>query len=298
MDTCALVVNPSKDGAEALAKAFRARCADDGVEPLILETSAEDPGGGMAREALARRAELVVVGGGDGTVRAAAGELAGTGTPLGIVPLGTGNLLCRNLGIGLDDPDAALETAFAGTGRSIDVAWARVDDGDELAFVVMAGMGLDAAIMANTDEGLKAKVGWLAYVVSAARTIVGDSSRMRVDVEGRRVLERRQRGVMVGNCGQIQGDVEVFPGAVPDDGILDVLAVAPRGLLGWLRVAGSLLGRVRRRSTDLGHFTGTALRISAEQPHDVQFDGDHFGTGRTLSARVDPGALTVRVPRP
>lgn len=297
MDTYALVVNPSKDGADALAEAFSARCADAGVEPLVLETSAEDPGGGMSRDALARGADLVIVGGGDGTVRAAAEELAGTGTPLGIVPLGTGNLLCRNLGIPIDDPDAALEAAFAGNGRPIDVAWARVEDGDELAFVVMAGMGLDAAIMANTDEGLKAKAGWLAYVASAAQSIVGESYRMRVDVEGQRVFERRQRGVMVGNCGRIQGDVEVFPGATPDDGILDVLAVAPQGLLGWLRVTGSLLSRVRHRTPDLGHFSGTDLLVSADKPHDVQFDGDHFGTGRTLSVRVDAGALTVRVPK-
>lgn len=297
MDRCALIVNPSKEGAAALSEAFRSRCARAGMEPMVFETTVEDPGGGMAREALAGGARLVVVGGGDGTVRAAAGVLAGTGTPLAVVPLGTGNLLCRNLGIPIDDQDAALAAAFGSRERSIDVAWASLDGGDERAFVVMAGIGLDATIMANTDDDLKAKAGWLAYVASAARTLVGDSYRIRVDVDGERVADRRQRGVMVGNCGSIQGNVEVFPGAAVDDGILDVLAVAPRGVFGWARVAGSLLSRLRRRAPrDLGRFTGRAVRAAASRPHDVQLDGDHLGAARVLAVRIEDRALTVRVP--
>ena len=297
MERCALIVNPSKAGAEPLTADFRSRCEAEGYEPLVLETTVEDPGGGMAREALERGAGLVVVGGGDGTVRAAAGELAGSGVPLAVVPLGTGNLLCRNLGIPVDDPGTALDAAFGTATRDVDVAWARVDDGDELAFAVMAGMGLDATIMANTNDDLKAKAGWFAYIVAAAQTIVGDSYLIKVYVDGKLKLQRRQRGVMIGNCGKIQGDVEVFPGATVDDGILDVLAVAPSGVVGWFRVASSLLSRWRRHTPpDLGHYTGKAIHVAASRPHDIQIDGDHLGTGRTLAVRVDPRALTVRIP--
>lgn len=294
----ALIVNPIKQGAEEVRALFEAHCAERGAEPVVLETSAGDPGGGMAREALAGGADSVVVAGGDGTVRAVAGELAGTGIPLGVVPLGTGNLLARNLGIPVNAHEDAFAAALSGQERLIDVAWAAADDDEELAFVVMAGMGLNATVMANTSDDLKAKAGWLAYVVSAGQSIVGDSYRMRVDVDGRLAVERRQRGVMVGNCGRIQGNVEVFPGAQPDDGILDVLAVAPQGLLGWFRVAGTLLSRFRRHSPpDLGHFRGTRVRIEASRPHDIQLDGDHLGEGKVLSIRVDSDALRVRVPR-
>jgi diacylglycerol kinase family enzyme len=297
VERCALIVNPSKAGAEQTAQDFRARCSERSWEPVVLESTVEDPGGGMAREALERGAGLVVVAGGDGTVRAVAGELAGTGTPIAVVPLGTGNLLCRNLGIPVDDREAAFRTAFGTTERRIDVAWAAPDDGEEMAFVVMAGMGLDATIMANTNDDLKARTGWFAYVASAAQTVVGDSYVIRVDVDGRLAMQRRQRGVMVGNCGRIQGDVEVFPGASVDDGILDVLAVAPRGVVGWFRVAGTLLSRWRRHSPpDLGHFTGRKVRVAAQRPHDIQLDGDHLGAARSLTVRVDPLALTVRVP--
>ncbi|GAB4100002.1 diacylglycerol/lipid kinase family protein [Sinomonas halotolerans] len=295
MKSCALVVNPSKARAEEIAEAFRGRCAEVGAEPIVLRTTVEDPGGGMAHEALERGVDLVVVAGGDGTVRAAAGELTGTEVPLGVVPLGTGNLLARNLGLPIDDTAAALDIVFGAAERRIDVAWARIDGGEEKAFVVMAGMGLDATIMANTDDDLKAKAGWFAYIASAAKTVVGESWRMRVDVDGKPAIERRQRGVMVGNCGKIQGDVEVFPGAKIDDGILDVLAVAPKGVVGWLRVATALLSRVRRHSPpDLGHFTGRMVRIAAVRPHDVQLDGDHLGEGSTMTFRVDDKALLVR----
>ncbi|GAB3282327.1 diacylglycerol kinase family protein [Sinomonas notoginsengisoli] len=298
MDRRALIVNPVKEGADALVDAFRKRCADDGAEATVLETTAQDPGPGMAVEALDGGAELIVVGGGDGTVRAVSGVLAGAEIPLGLVPLGTGNLFARNLSLPIDDPEAALGVALEGRDRRIDLAWARVDDGDELAFVVMAGLGLDATMMANADSGLKAKAGWLAYVASAAQSIAGDSIRIRVDIDGRFALDRRQRGVMIGNCGRIQGDIEVFPGARVDDGILNVLAVAPRGLPGWFRVAAALLLRFRRHSQpDLGHLTGRAVRVAAAHPDDIQLDGDHLGRGSVLDVRVDPGALTVRVPR-
>jgi diacylglycerol kinase family enzyme len=294
----ALIINPVKQGAQGIAESFRRRGAERGAEPLVLETTAEDPGAGMAREALERGASAVVVAGGDGTVRAAAGELAGSGIPLGVVPLGTGNLLARNLGLPIDAPESALDAALGRAERRIDLAWARMDDGDELAFVVMAGLGLDATVMANTNDDLKAKAGWFAYVVSAAQNIVGESHRIRVEVDGQLAMERRQRGVMIGNCGRIQGNVEVFPGAKVDDGILNVLAVAPSGVRGWFRVVGALLSRFRRHSPpDLQHFTGTDIRLAASHPHDVQLDGDHLGTGQLLAIRVDPGALTVRVPQ-
>lgn len=294
----ALIINPVKQGAQGIAESFRRRCAGRGAEPLVLETTAEDPGAGMAREALERGASAVVVAGGDGTVRAAAGELAGSGIPLGVVPLGTGNLLARNLGLPIDAPESALDAALGGAERRIDLAWARMDGGAELAFVVMAGLGLDATVMANTNDDLKAKAGWFAYVVSAAQNVVGESHRIRVEVDGQLAMERRQRGVMIGNCGRIQGNVEVFPGAKVDDGILNVLAVAPSGVRGWFRVVGALLSRFRRHSPpDLQHFTGTDIRLAAGHPHDVQLDGDHLGTGQLLAIRVDPGALTVRVPQ-
>src|SRR5699024_2373717 len=114
-------------------------------DPLILETTEDDPGRGPAEEAVAAGVDVVIAGGGDGTVRAVADALVGTDVALGILPLGTGNLLARNLDVVLDRPEWALRTALTGTSALIDTGTLRVDpDGEATTFLVMAGIGFDA----------------------------------------------------------------------------------------------------------------------------------------------------------
>ena len=100
---------------EVLRRGFQGRVLpalrDQGwAEPLWLETTAEDTGVGQAREALKAGVDVVIAAGGDGTVRCVAEVLAGTGTPMGLVPLGTGNLLARNVGVDITDPVGARVT--------------------------------------------------------------------------------------------------------------------------------------------------------------------------------------------
>ncbi len=108
----------------------------------------------------------MLVCGGDGTVREVCAELAGTGIPVGIVPAGTGNLLARNLDIPLY-LRAAIDVALNGQDRAIDLVAVSGDGIEDTHFLVMAGMGFDAAIMEGVNEDIKKKVGWLAYVLSA-----------------------------------------------------------------------------------------------------------------------------------
>src|SRR5699024_8941269 len=110
--------------------------------------------------------------GGDGTVRAVAEHLADSeaDADLGIVPLGTGNLLARNLGVPIDDIDAAVERAVAGESRRIDIGWAEADEW-RYAFAVMAGFGIDAHMITETDDDLKDRAGWVAYVESLGRAV-------------------------------------------------------------------------------------------------------------------------------
>ena len=128
------------------------------------------------RLSLRTRLRAHVVRGGDGTVRAVAEYLAETkaAAELGIVPLGTGNLLARNLGIAHNDLSAAFERAIAGEPQRIDLGWAAVElDGrvERHAFAVMAGFGIDAHMITETNDDLKEKAGWLAYVESLGRAV-------------------------------------------------------------------------------------------------------------------------------
>ncbi|MDN3936242.1 diacylglycerol kinase family protein [Arthrobacter sp. YD4] len=293
----AVVINPMKSSGEDFKTAFYDLCESEGwAEPLWLETTAADTGLGQAREALEAGVDVVIAAGGDGTVRCVAEVLAGTGTPMGLVPMGTGNLLARNIGVDITDPVAASRDVLAGSDIKVDVVKARLDHGgDEQLFLVMAGLGYDAAIMANTVDELKDRVGWLAYVEAGIRHLPGKPVRARISVDGQQPVRRRIRSVMVGNCGKITGGIEVFPDAKIDDGILDVLILAPQGRLGWFSVLAGMFGRKNNKNKAVEYFVGKTAEISLEQEQEFQLDGDHIGKAKHLSVAVEHEALTIRM---
>ncbi len=294
----ALIINPIKVTTVDVQRAVQRISAEDGwEEPLVIETTADDPGHGQAREALDAGVDLVIAAGGDGTVRCVAEELAGTGTLMALVPLGTGNLLARNLDIAVDDPDAAVEAAFRGTERTIDVVHVTVDRAqDAHVFLVMAGIGYDAAIMSDTRDDLKDKVGWLAYVDAGIRNLPGRPARTTISVDGGRSFERRLRSVMGGNCGKIMGGLEIFPGAKIDDGLMDLMTLAPRGKLGWLAVAGKLFTRGKGKDPSLEYFQCRTAEVTLHEPLEVQLDGDPLGKATHMAFEVKPDSLRLRMP--
>src|SRR6185437_9499173 len=160
---------------------------------------------------------------------------------------GTGNLLARNLHLTLDDVEHALDTAFDGTERAIDVGVAELragrdatghDGTERRAFLVMAGLGMDAQMIAATDEDLKAKAGWLAYVHAIGRVLRDQNElRLRYQLDGGRVHALHAHTVMIGNCGSLQADILLLPDAAVDDGILDIVILRPESVIGWLRIA-------------------------------------------------------------
>jgi len=292
-----VIINPMKSPGAEFKAAFHRLCETQGwAEPLWLETTAEDTGLGQAREALEAGVDVVIAAGGDGTVRCVAEVLAGTGTPMGLVPLGTGNLLARNVGVDITDPVAASHDILNGSDILVDVVKASLDhNGDEQLFLVMAGLGYDAAIMANTVDQLKDRVGWLAYVEAGIRNLPGKPVRAKISIDGQRPVRRRIRSVMVGNCGKITGGVEVFPDARTDDGILDVLVLAPAGRLGWFSVLAGMFGPKNSKNKSVEYFVGKSAEITLEHEQEFQLDGDHIGKAKHLSVAVQHRALTIRM---
>lgn len=266
------------------------------ASPLWLTTTVEDPGGGQTRIALDASADVVLACGGDGTVRHVARVLAGSGIPLGLLPTGTANLLARNLALPLNDPVKATRIALSGTNRAIDVGRVLIDDRDEeQVFLVMAGMGFDAAIMAGAPHGLKARLGPLAYFVAGARALMAPRAPITLAVDGRPELPRQVRTVVVGNCGKLLAGLRLLPAAKVDDGLLDVVAIGPKSIRGWLAVTARVLGRRRHGHRIVQHWQGRTIILSAEAPQQAQLDGDPVGEVRAMRMRVDPGVLLVRV---
>lgn len=302
-----VVINPTKFADLPMIRERIARvCLANGWgDPLFYETTVADPGRGQAVQAVKDGASVVCSLGGDGTVRHVASGLVGTETPLGILPAGTGNLLARNLDLPVDAFDAAVTVALTGRNRRMDVGELVVGETDREGnpvgeteshfFLVMSGIGVDAAIMAGTNENLKNKVGWPAYMVSGVKSLVSPEFRTTIKLDSDPEFRRRARGVMVGNCGRLLGGLVLMPNARVDDNRLDVVIASPRGVVGWVPVATRVLTRQRKGHPTLDHHTCQEVRVRVDRPLPVQVDGDVVGEAAEVNAIVRPGVLSVRV---
>ena len=291
MSRAGVVVNPTKlADYEAFRTAVRRAMDEHGWdEPLWLETTPEDPGRGQAEAAVSAGVDVVLACGGDGTVTSCAEGVAGTGVPLAIIPMGTGNLLARNIGLPTD-LDEALAVALSGAQQPIDAG--RVNG---TLFVVMAGLGLDARMLSGTSDPLKKRLGL------ARLRAVGGAPPGRPADEGhhqrRRRPARRMRAtaVIVGNVGRLQGGLPLLPDARPDDGLLDAVVLSAGGLAGWLEVAAGILlrrpadGRIYRV-----RFAELQVTLDHEQPWEL--DGEVMGSARRLTVVAQPGAVLLRMP--
>ncbi len=290
----AVVVNPTKVAdLEEEHRAISGYLAAAGwAPPLFFTTRLDELGVGHAREAAEQGVDVVFACGGDGTISSVLSGLAGTGVPLAILPAGTGNLLARNLNLP-PDRDACLRIGLAGSDRKIDVG--RIDEAHR--FAVMAGMGLDAAMIADAPPRLKARIGWPAYAVSGAKHIFDRRAHVTITVDDEDPVELRARGVVIGNVGKLQAGMLLMPEARPDDGVLDVAVLVPQGLRHWLLLA---LHVIRRRPASRGarieHFRGRRIHIECDRIWPREIDGDLLEPGREMTIVVEPRALIVRIP--
>lgn len=285
-------------------------------------TSLEDSGRSAARAAILGEPSVVIVAGGDGTVRAVAESLhgdespaEGRTTPIALLPSGTGNLLARNLRLPLGDVERSIRTAFTGTLRHIDIAVADLEDEHggrrRGMFLVMAGIGLDAEMAENTSAVAKQRLGWLAYVSPIARSIIANRQfHLHYRVDGGHTRSTRAHTVIVGNCGTLAGNMLLLPDAVVDDGLLDVVMFRPRNGFGWARVGARLTlqglfrrsrltKRLRRLAPELralAYAQAARFDVHFDTAHGIELDGDSAGTVVRARITVRAGALAIRLP--
>lgn len=310
----AVVLNPTKF---ADAERFRRQVREvvetlEGAEVEFYETTMEDPGRGQARRAQQDGADLVVAAGGDGTVRLVASVLAGTDTRMGIIPAGTGNLLARNLDIPLEDPSAAMTAAMAGYDRRIDVGWLRTGGSvseaaasAEQIFLVIAGFGADAEMIGHTDDTMKKRLGWVAYVFGGVRTILGRSVDVVLDFPDGTRRAHKARTVLLGNVGRLPGGFVLMPDATADNGRLEIVVAGWKGAAGFSQVLTEVVtpklvpkgkfAETTRLST-MERYQASELRVATTKAQPVQLDGDTDSEATHLIARIDPGVLRLRVP--
>ncbi|MDU0328439.1 diacylglycerol kinase family protein [Microbacterium sp. KSW2-21] len=301
--SAALIVNAAKFTVDTLDR-FRAAVegaftARGRTAPLWLPTSAESTGTEQAREAIRGGVDLVLVAGGDGTIRTVGQELAGTGIALALLPIGTGNLLARNLGIPRNEIDAAVHIALHGKDLAMDVGWAEVDrngDGrsvDSYAFLVMGGAGFDAATMSGASSALKRRLGSAAYLLAGALASLRPMVEMTASVDGVTRPAELSRGIVVGNHGSLTMGLALLPEATCDDGRLDGVILLQRNAADWLRAFRDVAGK-SGSSRQMPHVDGQEIDVTSREPLPVEVDGDVVGDARRVRFRVQPRALLVR----
>lgn len=297
----AVVINPSKYDADSARDTVVVACRKAGwPDPVFLPTTVDDPGTSMAQAALKSGADVVLAAGGDGTVRTVAEVLANSGTPLGLIPLGTGNLLARNLGAHLDDVHHSVDIALFGDQRLIDMVSFSTENmrGErfEHALCVMGGAGFDAEIMSNTRDELKRQIGWMAYTEAGMRRLTAEPAWTRYSIDDGPWQTKRLRSIMAANCGVLTGGLVLVPGAKLNDGRMDAVVIAPRGPLGWVSLTSKIIFKQRHDLPAMEHHMCKKLRAEFHKPTEAQIDGDGLGRITAFEANIMPEALALRVP--
>jgi diacylglycerol kinase (ATP) len=290
--SAAVVFNPVSGASSGRVAADRRRIiravlVAHKIRTLWYETSKDDTGHGCAQDAINRGVEVLLVSGGDGTVMACASSLIGTSVPLAIIPTGTANVIAARLRI----PDSmvnAIEVALRGNLRSIDLG---TSASDHTFFTTSIGFG--AAVMRDAIPGLKARVGFLAYVFAAVEHVLDPPANFRIIIDGQPPIAEKANAILVGNLGQLMTNPEILQLTL-DDGLLEVGILRILPLSDWLHLGMPVFLSSRRKP--LYWYQARHVLIDCDRPQPIEKDGDWMGSSSSLEVQVLPRSLKVCVP--
>lgn len=252
-------------------------------------SSGPDDAREMARRGAREGYAAVVAAGGDGTLRTVAEGLVGTETPLGLLPMGTENVLARAMGIPMDLEGACRHLVRTPV-RSMDVG-----DLGGRNFLCFAGVGFDAQVVEAVDLQVKETVGSLAYVAAALGAAWKHRDlepRVRLTVDGR-TYEHDFWLILVGNIPLYGGQLRLTPRACPRDGFLDVCVFLRADMPGTVRQwMGAAVG-AHADLPEVAYYLGREILLETDPPIALQVDGDSAGQS-PCRIRVVPGGLKVR----
>lgn len=243
-------------------------------------------------------ADVILAAGGDGTARDVAAEVAGTGISLAILAGGSTNVVAREMGMPRE-PEAAARALLASTARPLDLGRLTLPDGRVEQFLLAAGLGLDAHVLAATDDALKRRIG--PFAIAAAAVAAAPRLRpfgARIDVDGERLHDGRVWQIVLPNARRWGGAFSIAPGAAADDGLLDVVALRDRGRFRLVVDLGELLVLRHPHPSDVAAGRGRSITIVCDGPVAVELDGTPLGAAEAgpFVFEVEPGALRVLAP--
>lgn len=259
----------------------------------IRETGGKGDGERIARGIGPGEFDVVAAAGGDGTINEVLNGL-GDHTAFGLIPLGTANVLARELKIPVNDLRAACEVLRTGQPRPMDLGWC-----NGRRFCLMAGIGFDAEAVKEVVPNVKDLIGAPAYILSGLRalTIIKSPIRYRIYQPDRRRMVFRGMMLVVANASGYGGPIQIATDAGVDDGWLDLCLFRERRKLQFLWQWVLVLLRRHRDDPHFVYRRAKEVRVECTPPAAVQLDGDYFG--RTpVEIRVLPDAVSVIRPAP
>ncbi len=280
-----LVINNLSSGyGEGAIYDFMRAFAQDGDEICLRSTDGTTDVASLLEDA--RSFDAVVASGGDGTVAAVCYHLRGTGVPVMPFPAGTANLLILNLRSPVETHPLSL---MAREGKQLDFDMGEIEvEGVSYGFSIMAGAGYDADIMKRAKP-FKRVWGPMAYFSAAVTNFVPQQSHFTITVDGRTV-ERDGVCVLAVNFSKIQFDIPVTHDNRPRDGKLDLVVLKAQNALELVpAILAAILdrdGEYPDRGDAMEVFSGREIRVEADPPLEVQYDGETTGAVTPFTARV------------
>jgi len=290
-----LVINPAAGRRspahveEAVRRSFDRRGIGATIDTALMRTGTDATS--ITRDARDRY-DIVAAVGGDGTVRDVAAGLAGSETPLAIIPNGTANVLAADLGIPVRAGDAADLLHPGARTAPLDLG-----DVNGEPFVLNVGAGYAARLILETPNLWKKRIGFLAYLPASVRaTFARDRAQTTIEIDGVRRYEGRVQMIFVANSGGIGGKaIQIADGVRYDDGLFTVAAFGPRSPLGTLVAFMQIAARRWSHIAGAHYWEGTAVVVACDPPLPIQVDGDGMGT-TPFTIQMRPAALRVIVP--
>jgi YegS/Rv2252/BmrU family lipid kinase len=283
-----VILNPAARGERARRLSARVAALTHGA--VLRSTSRSGEAEGLARAAAKEGFETIVAAGGDGTVNEVVNGIAGSKAALGLLPLGTMNVFATELGLPSGDLDRCWKIIRAGITRHVDLPRA-----NGKYFVQLAGVGLDAQAVQETNRAFKRSFGPLSYIVSAAQIAARTPPRLRIESE--HAVTEEGSFVLVGNGRLYGGPFPFFKQAVIDDGLFDVLVFKKLNYLEMIRYLQDVIFSSQITSPEVEYFQTTSLRVTSESAVPVEIDGELIGNC-PVQFEIEKQGLRVFAPAP
>lgn len=239
---------------------------DLGCEPMVRLTTGRGAARAFAAAATPEQFDVVVAAGGDGTINEVANGLVGTGVPMGVIPLGTANVLALEMGLP-SSAEGIAEVIADGPARTIHLG--RVDG---RYFLIMAGVGFDAVVVANVHSRLKRLMGKAAFVWETLKTLIRYPLKpYKIRVDGQAY---RAESVVLANGRYYGGSFTCAPEARLTDPNLQVCLFLGGGRLNAARYALALTQGRLAQLPDVKVIPARSIVIEGREGDPVQGDGE------------------------